>query len=87
MPYVSRTDVHARFRLEEGQQHLDAAFAAGRGMVMALPHVGSWEWGGYWLALEGMPMTAVVERLEPERLFEWFVEQRVCHGSHRRPVG
>ena len=39
-----------------------AAKAEGRGMVMALPHVGSWEWGGAWLALEGMPMTAVVER-------------------------
>ena len=47
--------------------------AAGSGIVMALPHVGSWEWGGAWLALEGMPMTAVVEVLEPAELFEWFV--------------
>ena len=54
---------------------------------MALPHVGSWEWGGAWLAVEGMPMTAVVERLEPERLFEWFVTKRVVHGAHRGTPG
>jgi KDO2-lipid IV(A) lauroyltransferase len=80
LPYESESGVRARFRLEEGEDHLRAAFALGRGIVMALPHVGSWEWGGYWLALEGMPMTAVVERLEPERLFEWFVGQRSAMG-------
>ena len=80
LPYESEAGVRARFRLEEGEDHLRAAFALGRGIVMALPHVGSWEWGGYWLALEGMPMTAVVERLEPPRLFEWFVAQRKAMG-------
>ena len=64
-----------------------AAFALGRGIVMALPHVGSWEWGGYWLALEGMPMTAVVERLEPPQLFEWFVAQRAAMGLTAVPLG
>ena len=59
----------------------------GRGMVMALPHVGSWEWGGAWLALEGMPMTAVVERIEPDRLFEWFVGQRPAMGLTAVPLG
>ena len=64
-----------------------AAMAGGRGIVMALPHVGSWEWGGYWLGLEGMPMTAVVERLEPEQLFEWFVAQRAAMGLTAVPLG
>ena len=62
-------------------------WTVGRGIVMALPHVGSWEWGGYWLALEGMPMTAVVERLEPEELFEWFVGAAGRHGTHRGAAG
>lgn len=87
LPFESHDGVYARFRLEEGREHLDAAMAAGRGIVMALPHVGSWEWGGYWLALEGMPMTAVVERLEPERLFEWFVAQRAAMGLTAVPLG
>ena len=87
LPYESEAGVRARFRLEEGDDHLRAAFALGRGIVMALPHVGSWEWGGYWLALEGMPMTAVVERLEPEQLFEWFVAQREAMGLTAVAIG
>ena len=82
-----RAEVRARFRLEEGAERLTAAMALGRGIVMALPHVGSWEWGGAWLALEGMPMTAVVERLEPERLFDWFVAQRASMGLTAVPLG
>jgi KDO2-lipid IV(A) lauroyltransferase len=87
LPYESEAGVRARFRFDEGEDHLRAAFALGRGIVMALPHVGSWEWGGYWLALEGMPMTAVVERLEPERLFEWFVAQREAMGLTAVAIG
>jgi phosphatidylinositol dimannoside acyltransferase len=87
LPYETEAGVRARWRLQEGREHLRAAIADGRGIVMALPHVGSWEWGGYWLGLEGMPMTAVVERLEPERLFEWFVAQRAAMGLTAVPLG
>ena len=87
VPYVDEAGIRARFRLEEGREHLRDAMALGRGIVVALPHVGSWEWGGAWLALEGMPMTAIVERLEPERLFEWFVRQRAAMGLTAVPLG
>jgi KDO2-lipid IV(A) lauroyltransferase len=68
-------------------EHLRAAMARGGGAIVALPHVGSWEWGGYWLALEGMPMTAVMERLEPPQLFDWFVAQRAAMGLTAVPLG
>jgi phosphatidylinositol dimannoside acyltransferase len=87
LPYLSEQTVRAKFRLEDGDAHLRAAFALGRGIVMALPHVGSWEWGGAWLALEDMPMTAIVERLEPEELFEWFLGQRAGMGLTGIPLG
>jgi phosphatidylinositol dimannoside acyltransferase len=87
LPYLGGDVVRAKFRLEDGDEQLRAAFALGRGIVMALPHVGSWEWGGAWLALEGMPMTAVVERLEPEELFEWFLAQRAGMGLTGIPLG
>jgi KDO2-lipid IV(A) lauroyltransferase len=73
--------------MERGLEHLEAARDAGKGIVIALPHVGSWEWGGAWLALEGLPMTAVMERLEPEQLFEWFVAQRAAMGLTAVPMG
>jgi KDO2-lipid IV(A) lauroyltransferase len=70
-----------------GEENLRAAWSAGNGVVVALPHVGSWEWGAAWLALEGMPMTAVVERLKPEQLFEWFLAQRAAMGLTGIPLG
>jgi lauroyl/myristoyl acyltransferase len=87
LPYETEAGVRLHWRLESGREHLSKAFADGKGMVMALPHVGSWEWGGYWLALEGMPMTAIVEVLEPEELFEWFVAKRAAMGLTAVPLG
>lgn len=87
LPYIGESAVRAKWRLEEGIEHLRDATARGEGAIVALPHVGSWEWGGYWLALEGMPMTAVVERLEPEQLFEWFLAQRAAMGLTGVPIG
>jgi KDO2-lipid IV(A) lauroyltransferase len=87
LPFVDEHGVRSRFRFERGEEYLRAGFAQGKGVVIALPHVGSWEWGGAWLALEHMPMTAVVERLEPERLFEWFLEQRAAMGLTGVPLG
>jgi lauroyl/myristoyl acyltransferase len=88
LPYTSPAEVVARWRLEHGgEQVIRAAMAQGRGVIMALPHVGSWEWGGTWLAIEGMPMTAVVERVEPEPLFDWFVAQRAAMGLTAVPLG
>ncbi|HVB92254.1 MAG TPA: phosphatidylinositol mannoside acyltransferase [Acidimicrobiales bacterium] len=87
LPFIDEEGVRSRFRFARGGELIRDAVAQGRGVVIALPHVGSWEWGGAWLALERMPMTAVVERLEPERLFEWFVEQRAAMGLTAVPLG
>jgi KDO2-lipid IV(A) lauroyltransferase len=88
LPYAGTAEIRKRWILGPGsEENLRAARASGRGMVMALPHVGSWEWGGAWLALEGMPMTAVMERIEPARLFEWFVGQRRQMGLTAVPLG
>jgi KDO2-lipid IV(A) lauroyltransferase len=88
LPYAPPDTIRGRMSYEgEGEARVRAAMAEGRGVIMALPHVGSWEWGGAWLALEGMPMTAVVERVESERLFEWFVEQRREMGLTAVPLG
>jgi phosphatidylinositol dimannoside acyltransferase len=87
LPFVDEAGVRGRFRFESGEEIIREAVAQGRGVVMALPHVGSWEWGGAWLALEDMPMTAVMERLEPPALFEWFVNQRAEMGLTAVPLG
>ncbi len=64
----------------DGLHHLHDGMARGKGVVMALPHIGSWEYGGAFLATQGLPMTAVAERLDPPELFDYFVEQRAAMG-------
>jgi KDO2-lipid IV(A) lauroyltransferase len=88
LPYVPASEIRARMMFgPDGEERVRAAAAERRGVVMALPHVGSWEWGGAWLGLEGMAMTAVVERIEPERLFAWFVDKRAKMGLTAVPMG
>jgi lauroyl/myristoyl acyltransferase len=69
------------------REHLDAAVAGGRGVILALPHVGGWEHAGAWLAGQGLPPTVVVEPVEPPELFEWFADVRRRLGMTVVPLG
>jgi lauroyl/myristoyl acyltransferase len=79
--------IRARMVPPQGMEHLERGMAAGRGVIMALPHVGSWEWGGAWLALVGYPMTSVAEPLEPPELYQYFVDQRERMGLQILEMG
>ena len=71
----------------DGFDRILAAREAGRGAIMALPHMGGWDFGGAWLAAQGHPMTVVVERLDPPKLFEWFRGLRADMGMNVIAVG
>jgi len=86
LPVASRELVHQRMWIESGFDGLAKAMAAGSGVVMALPHVGSWEWGGSFLDGIGFHMTAVAENLEPQELSEWFIDQRRAMGLSVVPL-
>jgi lauroyl/myristoyl acyltransferase len=60
----------------EGFEHVETALAGGKGVILALPHLGGWEWAGRWLADRGHGLTAVVEAIEPPELFDWFKRLR-----------
>ena len=60
----------------EGSEHIRAALDAGRGGILALPHLGNWDMAGASCAAMGFPMTAVTEPVEPPELFDWFVGSR-----------
>lgn len=78
--------IHSRIDMVEGAVELAQAMNEGNGVVIALPHVGSWEWGGALLARMGFPMTAVAEQLDPPELFEWFVAKRRAIGLEIEPL-
>jgi KDO2-lipid IV(A) lauroyltransferase len=72
----------------QGLEHFDAALARGKGVIIALPHLGGWEWAGFWVAaVRHQPITVVVEALDPPDLFEWFVELRRSFGMHVVALG
>ncbi len=69
-----------------GEHHVRDAHAAGRGVVVPLPHMGNWDWAGAWACATGMPLVTVAERLEPERLYDEFVAYRATLGMEILPL-
>lgn len=86
LPHLSSQQVDRGMRVQ-GFEHVDAALALGNGVILALPHLGGWEWAGRWMVDRGLGMTVVVEQLEPPELFEWFVELRAKLGMNVVPLG
>jgi KDO2-lipid IV(A) lauroyltransferase len=87
LPGTSAAELDARMEVET-MAKLDAAVQGGKGAILALPHLGGWEWAGFWLAeVYKHPISVVVESLEPREVFEWFKELREQLGMHVIELG
>jgi KDO2-lipid IV(A) lauroyltransferase len=85
LPTWSAEQVSANVEVK-GTHHLDEALAAGKGAVVALPHLANWDLAGAWVARTlGLPFTTVAERLKPESLFDRFVAYRESLGMEVLP--
>ncbi|MCA0143486.1 phosphatidylinositol mannoside acyltransferase [Blastococcus sp. LR1] len=70
-----------------GIEHLEAARAAGRGVILALPHSGNWDAAGVWFVdWLGGPFMTVAERLKPESLYRRFLDYRETLGMRVVPL-
>ncbi|WP_419931438.1 phosphatidylinositol mannoside acyltransferase [Candidatus Poriferisodalis sp.] len=68
--------------------HVEEALERGNGVILALPHLGGWEWAGFWMAtVNRLPITVVVEPLDPPELFQWFADFRERLGMRVVPLG
>jgi KDO2-lipid IV(A) lauroyltransferase len=79
LPEYDRERIVGRFRVT-GHEKIFTNLEAGRGVILALPHMGNYEHAGAWLVYQGYPFTTVAEKLKPESLFERFVEFRESLG-------
>ena len=72
LPSMTTEQIVAGFS-EEGYERIAQARTEGNGVILAMPHLGSWEWAAHWLTLHhGVPVGCVVETLQPPELFDWY---------------
>ncbi|HEU4720195.1 MAG TPA: lysophospholipid acyltransferase family protein [Gemmatimonadaceae bacterium] len=80
MPTYSREQVLALVERAEGWEHVDRAFAQGRGVMFVSGHIGNWELGGSYIAARGVPLEVVARRME-NPLFDRYL------NDTRRSIG
>jgi KDO2-lipid IV(A) lauroyltransferase len=79
LPTLSGAEIERGFSVD-GYEHIEAAAALGKGVILALPHLGGWEWAGRWLSGRGHRVSAVAEELENRAVFDWFCAVRASIG-------
>lgn len=83
---LSTSEIDAGFGFE-GWDHIRTARhprqAGHQGVILALPHLGNWEWAGYWLTqVPRIPVSVVVEAPASAKLFEWMTSFRQRLNMH-----
>ena len=95
LPSQTREQFLAGFRIAPEQyDDLKSVIAEGRGVILALPHMGNWDAAAAWVVSNGWPLVTVAERLKPEGVFRQFVAYREklgmevvpLSGGHRPPL-
>ncbi|MEU1150374.1 phosphatidylinositol mannoside acyltransferase [Streptomyces sp. NPDC005863] len=85
LPSWSRERVRDGFDAKD-VHHLTDGLAAGKGVILALPHLGNWDLAGAWVTTKlETPFTTVAERLKPETLYDRFVAYRESLGMEVLP--
>jgi KDO2-lipid IV(A) lauroyltransferase len=70
-----------------GKDTMLAHLKAGRGVIVALPHMGNFEQAGVWVIAVGAgKFTTVAERLKPESVYQSFVKFRQTLGFEVLPL-
>lgn len=85
LPSLTPQQHVGRFRLDQFGE-LTEFLDTGRGVILALPHVGNWDAAAAFLVSSGYPLVTVAERLKPEGVFRRFVAYREKLGMEVIPL-
>jgi lauroyl/myristoyl acyltransferase len=86
IPHMRRDEILALMDIR-GLEHLDAARAAGRGVVAATAHLGSVSLVGQLLPTLGYETLGLLEPIQPPEVYEFFARQRTGRGVRLMQVG
>jgi phosphatidylinositol dimannoside acyltransferase len=86
--HLSQADL-LRLVTIHGLEHIEAAHAAGRGVIAISGHLGSVAFVGQFLPLLGYRTVGLLEPIEPPELFDFFARQREGRSDRLRllPAG
>ncbi len=67
LPLMTKDDINSIVKVE-GIEHLEKAYAEGRGVIMLTAHLGNWELLGSWVAKNDFPMAVIGARIRNPHL-------------------
>jgi KDO2-lipid IV(A) lauroyltransferase len=83
---VARVEDLERLLHVEGLEHLEAARARGKGVMVISAHMGSWEVAAAIWSATIAPVSLFAEELEPRELFDWYCQTRARLGISVLPA-
>lgn len=88
-PLLNEKTIHEQVQVE-GLEYLEAAYAEGKGVIMATGHYGNWELLGATVALHGYPMLSITRKQNNSHMdkaineFREMVGQQVTYNRGKR---
>jgi len=79
LPHMSREEIQ-RWAPLEGTEHLDAALALGKGVILLTGHLGNWEVCGTVMGISRYPTTAIANEQDDTALTSLLTRIRSTHG-------
>ncbi len=78
--WLTFEEIYNELVVPHGVEWFDECLKAGKGVILALPHYGSWDMIGGWVGHQYPSFWAVAEQLEPPELYEFHTELRRHSG-------
>lgn len=86
LPYVQPEWIERTIHID-GVEHLEAALALGKGVILFSAHLGPFDYLAQWLSVRGYQTTIPVEHLKDERMLNLMLRLRRSKGVHFIPLG
>jgi len=87
IPEMNRSNMDQFISEMTGWEHLQATMDAGVGGILITVHMGSWELGGVYLGLRGLPITTVALPHKDHRIDQIYLDNRESSGMEVVPIG